>query len=424
MGILIKNCNYVDVKEEEIKTGDILIEAEIIKRIDKDIKTDDNQVINCKGKYLLPGLVDIHAHFREPGFEYKETIRTGSMAAAKGGYTTVFVMPNTNPVIDNVKTLEELKKIIEMDSIINTLPIGAVSMGQKGKILTDIEEMHKDGIYAVSDDGQPIMNYTLMEKALVEANRVGIPLLTHSEDKRLIIKGCINKGNISKELGVEGIPREAENNMIKRDLEIAKKLGLKLHICHVSTKEAVNMIRKAKKEGVKVTCEVTPHHFSITDEIVKEKMSIGKVNPPLRTQEDVEEIIKGIQDGTIDAIATDHAPHSNEEKKLNLYDAPFGISGIELALPITITYLLERNYIDIIKLVKLMSFNPSRIMGIDKGRLYEGCVADLTLVDLNEEFEVKEEDIVSKGTNTPFIGERLHGKVKYTIVAGKIVYRG
>lgn len=424
MGILIKNCNYVDVKEEEIKTGDILIEAEIIKRIDKDIKTDNNQVINCKGKYLLPGLVDIHAHFREPGFEYKETIRTGSMAAAKGGYTTVFVMPNTNPVIDNVKTLEELKKIIEMDSIINTLPIGAVSMGQKGKILTDIEEMHKDGIYAVSDDGQPIMNYTLMEKALVEANRVGIPLLTHSEDKRLIIKGCINKGNISKELGVEGIPREAENNMIKRDLEIAKKLGLKLHICHVSTKEAVNMIRKAKKEGVKVTCEVTPHHFSITDEIVKEKMSIGKVNPPLRTQEDVEEIIKGIQDGTIDAIATDHAPHSNEEKKLNLYDAPFGISGIELALPITITYLLERNYIDIIKLVKLMSFNPSRIMGIDKGRLYEGCVADLTLVDLNEEFEVKEEDIVSKGTNTPFIGERLHGKVKYTIVAGKIVYRG
>lgn len=365
----------------------------------------------------------MHVHFREPGYEYKETIKTGSQAAAKGGFTAVAIMPNTNPAIDSIEVLESLKEIIRKDACIKVLPIGAVTKGQKGKEIVDIKALFDNGLYGISDDGQPIMNEAIMEIAAKKANDLQIPIMIHSEDKNYVNDGCINLGKVSETLQVKGISREAENVMIKRDLEMAKRLDLKVHICHVSTKEAISMIKDAKKDGVKVTCEVAPHHFSITENVILEKGAIGKVNPPLRTGEDIEEIIKGFKDGTIDAIATDHAPHSKEEKKLGLDKAPFGLTGIELALPVTNTYLLDKGIIDLFDLVNLMSVKPRKLLGLDSRGIEIGANADLTIVDLNEEYILNEDDIISKGKNTPFIGMRLKGKVKYTICEGKIVYK-
>ncbi|EOD01299.1 dihydroorotase [Caldisalinibacter kiritimatiensis] len=423
MGILIKNGYVIDIEENSVKKRDVLIEGELIKKIEENINFKEHEIIDATGLYILPGLVDMHAHFREPGYEYKETIKTGSLAAASGGYTTVFIMPNTKPCIDNVQNLIRLKNIIDRDSIINVYPIGAVSIGQKGKKLTDIKELYKNGVYGISDDGQPIMSEVLMEEAMKKANKIGIPIMTHSEDKEIVGNGCINKGKVSKELGISGISRDAENEMIKRDLKLAKRLNLKLHVCHVSTKEAINMIREAKKQGVHVTCEVTPHHFSITEDVIRDKGTIGKVNPPLRTKEDIVEIIKGLKDGTIDAIATDHAPHSKEDKELDIQKAPFGISGIEIAFSLAVTYLIKKEHLDIVDIVKLMSYNPSKIMRIDKGMIKEGSIADIAIVDLNNQYVVTESNMYSKGKNTPFLGTKLSGTVNYTIASGNIVYR-
>ena len=422
MELLIKNCNVVDSGKRTIKQLDLHIRNGIIKNIGKDLNNKCDKVINVNGALVLPGLVDIHVHFREPGYEYKETIKTGSLAAAKGGFTTVAIMPNTNPVIDNVEVLDNLKEIIKRDACIKVLPIGTVTKGQKGEKLVDIKSLYENGVYGFSDDGQPIMNEEIMNKAVKQCNELQIPIMIHSEDKRYVNDGCMNLGRVSDKLKVKGISRDAENIMIKRDIEIARNLKLSIHICHVSTKEAVCMIRQAKKDGVKVTCEVAPHHFSITENVILEKQAIGKVNPPLRTYEDIEEIIKGIKDGTIDAIATDHAPHSKDEKQLDIEKAPFGLTGIELALPITNTYLLEREVIDIFDLVNLMSINPRKIMGMDSRGIEIGGDADIAIIDLDEEYILNESDIISKGKNTPFIGMKLKGKVKYTICDGKIVY--
>ncbi|WP_425448991.1 dihydroorotase [Dethiothermospora halolimnae] len=424
MELILKNGFIIDVNNKEIKGSDVLIKDGLIEEIDDNIEVDNIEVIDISGKYIAPGFVDIHVHFREPGYEYKETIKTGSMAAAKGGFTSVAVMPNTKPVIDSVDNLKILKSIIDKDSIIKVLPIGAVTEKEEGLMLTEIEEMFKEGIYAISDDGKPIMDKEIMEKAMKKARDLGIPILIHSEDENYVNDGCINEGMISEKLKLKGISREAENKMIERDIEIAKRLDKPIHICHISTKESVEMIRKAKKEGIKVTCEVTPHHFAITEKVVLEKGAIGKVNPPLRTDEDVKEIIQGIKDGTIDIIATDHAPHSMDEKQLSLDKAPFGLSGIELALPLAIRELVDKGIIDIFKLVELMSTKPREIIGIEGGHIAKGNTADLTVIDLDEEYILKEEDMVSKGKNTPFIGDKLKSKVKYTLVNGKIVYRG
>ncbi|RKD34348.1 dihydroorotase [Thermohalobacter berrensis] len=424
MSIIVKNGYVVNPIENTVEKLDIEIGNGKVRRLEKNINTKVEEIIDANGKYVLPGLVDIHAHFREPGYEYKETMKTGSRAASAGGYTTVCVMANTNPVIDNVKVLKELKEIIKKDSCINVLPIASATKGLEGKEITDIKGLQKNGAIAISDDGKPIMDAELLNEIIIKTDRLGIPLMIHSEDMRYVNNGCINKGKVSEKIGVRGIDRDAENAMIERDLKLAKKLGCRIHICHVSTKESVRMIRKAKKDGVKVTCEVAPHHFSITEDLIKEKGSLCKVNPPLRTKKDIEEIIEGIKDGTIDAIATDHAPHSKEEKQLGLSKAPFGISGIELAFSITVTYLLKKGIINIVELAKLMSFNPSSIIGINRGKLKAGNPADITIVDLNESFIVEEKDLFSKGKNTPFVGEKLTGKVKWTIVSGKIVYRG
>lgn len=422
MEMIIRNGLIVNTKKRKIEKKDIYIKEGKIQDLGQDINNDNIEEINAEGKYIMPGLVDIHVHFREPGFEYKETIKTGSLAAAKGGYTTVAVMPNTNPVIDDLDSLNRLKGIIQKDSCINVLPIGSATLGQKGEKLSNIKELYENGIYGISDDGQPIMDERMMEKATKLCNELEIPILIHSEDKKYVNDGCINEGKISKQLNVKGISRKAENIMIERDIELAKKYNLKIHICHVSTKEAIEMIRRAKSEGVKVTCEVAPHHFTITEDIVLEKMAIAKVNPPLRTEKDIEEVIKGIKDGTVDAIATDHAPHSKEEKSKDLENAPFGLSGIELALSLTNTYLLEKEIIDIFDMVNLMSLKPSKIIGLESKRIEIGAKADIAIVDLEEGYIVNEEDLISKGINTPFIGEKLKGKVKYTILDGKIVY--
>ncbi|WP_202711245.1 dihydroorotase [Sporosalibacterium faouarense] len=423
MDMIIKGGTIVDCASDRLIKSDIYIKDQKIFEIDEEINEKGVEVIDAKGYFVIHGLVDAHVHFREPGYEYKETIKSGSLAAAKGGYTTVAVMPNTNPVIDSVEHLNLLKEIIKRDACINVLPIGAATIEEKGYQLTDIEKLFKNGIYGVSDDGQPIMDKKLMKEATITSNNLGIPIMIHSEDKRYVNNGCINEGKISDRLGVKGISRKAENNMIARDIELAKEFDLSVHICHVSTREAIEMIRNAKGSGVKVTCEVAPHHFSITEDIIIEKQSIGKVNPPLRTEADIQAIIEGIKDGTVDMIATDHAPHSKEEKLKDLEQAPFGLSGIELALPVTNINLLNKGIIDIFKMVRLLSINPSKLLGLKDRGIYKEGIADLAIIDLDSEYTLKEENLISKGKNTPYIGEKLKGKVKYTIVNGEIVYR-
>ncbi len=423
MSILLKNGFVVNSTDKKIEKKDIKIEDNKIVSINEIIDCQDCEVIDLKGLYIIPGLVDVHTHFREPGYEYKETIKTGSMAAAAGGVTDAFIMPNTNPVIDNVNVLRQLNRIIKSDSEINIYPIAAVSEGQNGLNLVDMKELKKAGAYAFSDDGNPIMDSEIMKKALIYSNKVGAPIMTHNEEEQLVNDGCINEGIISKKMKVKGIPNIAESKMIKRDLDIAQNFNMPVHICHVSTKESIQIIRKAKEQGVKVTCEVAPHHFSLTEEIIEKKGSIAKVNPPLRTKDDVTEIIRGIKDGTVDIIATDHAPHSEQEKKLDLNRAPFGISGIELSLSITISYLLEKGVIDIFKLIEMMSIKPSKVMNIGVNSIEVGNQANIAIVNLKEKFNVNKNDLISKGKNTPFINTTLTGRVVYTIVNGKIVFR-
>lgn len=422
MNTFIKDGIFVNMEEKIFERKDIRIENGIVTEIGNLEKRDNEQLIDAKSLYILPGLFDMHVHFREPGYEYKETINTGSLAAAKGGYTGVLTMPNTKPVIDNVDILQKLNDIITKDSIVDIFPAVAVTIDQKGECLSKFESLKKAGAYALSDDGQPVMDEKVMEKALALSKQINLPVLIHSEDKRFVNNGCINEGIVSKKLDVRGISPKAEYEMINRDVKLAEKLNTPIHMCHVSTKESVQIIRDAKKKGIKVTCEVAPHHFYADESMVLSKKSIAKVNPPLRTNEDVQEIIKGLQDGTIDAIATDHAPHSKEEKAKNLYDAPFGISGIELALPLTITKLMN-NKIDIYQIIELMCINPRKILGLDDGLIKVGREASITLVDMEKTQLITEESLVSKGKNTPFIGETLQGIVEYTILREKVIYR-
>ncbi|WDV47603.1 dihydroorotase [Clostridiaceae bacterium M8S5] len=421
--MIIQNGYYINMKDKKIEKKDIRVKDGIITEIGERLElANEDQIINAKELYILPGLFDMHVHFREPGYEYKETIKTGAKAAAKGGYTGVLTMPNTNPVIDSVEILKALNEIIKKDSMVEIFPSVAVTTGQSGEVLSNFGELIENGAYAISDDGQPIMNEDLMYEALKEKHKLKIPILIHSEDKRYVNNGCINEGKISRELGVRGISSKSEYEMIHRDIKMAEELDTSIHICHISTKESVEIIREAKSKGIKVTCEVAPHHFYADESIVPKKKSIAKVNPPLRAAQDVAEIIRGIKDGTIDAIATDHAPHSSKEKQKDLYEAPFGISGIELALPLTLTKFEEEN-IDIFRLVDMMSINPRKILGLKPELIEVGSRANMVIVDLTSTQVITEESIVSKGKNTPFIGEKLKGIVEYTILEEKIIFR-
>ena len=420
MRMLIKNGRVIDPASNTDDIRDILVEDGVIAEVAKDIDKAADTVIDAKGCMVMPGLVDLHVHFREPGFEHKETIRTGARAAARGGFTTVCPMPNTKPAIDSVEMVEYIKNKSEEVTDINILPIAAMTAGQDGEYITDYERLYEEGAVAVSEDGKSVMNARVARQAMRLAAEVGIPVFAHCEDKDLAARGVMNAGNKARELGFYGIMNSVEDIMVARDLLLAKNTGAKLHICHVSTEDSVRMIAAAKKEGLDVTAEVTPHHLTLTEDDINEDDANYKVNPPLRTNKDKDMLIKGLKDGTIDIIATDHAPHHLTEKDRGFVEAPFGISGLETAVAIIMTDLVKKNVITPLEMADKMSYTPAKIIGIDKGTLLVGKTADITIIDPDAEYVIDSKTFASRGKNTPFNGKKVSGEIKYTIAGGKI----
>ena len=377
------------------------------------------RIINAKGLIVMPGLIDMHVHLREPGFEYKETIQTGTMAAVKGGFTTVCCMPNTLPVNDNASVTEFIKRKASQEGHCAVLPIGAITKGQKGEELAEIGTMRNEGCIAFSDDGQPVMNSLIMRRALEYSKSFDVPVISHSEDLTLSEDGVMNEGLISITLGLKGIPVEAEQIMIFRDILLAELTGGRLHIAHVSTEGSVNLIRNAKNRGANVTAETCPHYFSLTEDAVQGYNTNAKVNPPLRTARDIAAIKKGLKDGTIDVIATDHAPHHRDEKMREFDSAPFGISGLETALGLSLR-LVQEGILSLRQLIEKMTLNPAKILRIKKGTLRAGMDADIVVVDEKKEYTVHAERFISKGKNTPFEGWELRGSPVLTMYKGKI----
>ena len=421
MTVLLKNGKLIDYATMTDDYFDILIEDNKIKEISKNINKKADKVIDCTDLFIIPGMIDMHCHLREPGFEQKETIETGMKSAVKGGFTTICPMPNTNPTCDSAFILQKIQNEAKRVGVCNVLPYASVTKGELGEELTDFEELKKAGAIAFSDDGMPVTRAKIMREALIEANRIGTFVASHCEEKELG-KGAINAGKIADKLNVNGVLPEAETLMAAREVELAEINNVHAHVCHISAKETARLIRDAKKRGVKVTCETCPHYYSFTEEEVLNSGTNAKMNPPLRKKDDMQEIIKAIQDGTIDCIITDHAPHTKEEKEVELEKAPNGIIGFETALAATVTNLVGKGYISYLDMVRLTSYNPAKILNLDKGSLQKGKVADITIFNPNEEYIYQKEDIVSKSKNTPFIGKKLKGKVKYTIVNGNIVY--
>lgn len=422
MTILLKNGNVIDYASRLNQKMDILIEDKKVKKIEKQINEVADNTIDCTGLMVIPGMIDMHCHLRQPGFEYKETIETGSKSAVKGGFTTICPMPNTKPTPDSAIILKEIIDEANRVNLCNVLPYSSVTKGEKGEELVNFEEMKQAGAIAFSDDGMPVVNSNIMRQAMIKADEQGTFVASHCEEKS-VAKGAINAGEVAKKLGVEGVLPEAEEIMAAREIVISETNKIRGHICHISTRTSVAMIRDAKKRGVKITCETCPHYYSFTVKEVLESGTNAKMNPPLREEEDRREIIKGLQDGTIDAIITDHAPHSEEEKKKPLSEAPNGIIGFETALAASITNLIEPKHIGYLDLVRLTSYTPAKLLNLKtKGQLKQGYDADITIFDPNMEYVYEKESIVSKSKNTPFIGKKLKGKVMYTIVGGRIVY--
>ncbi len=423
MRTLIKGGQVIDAKTKINDCLDILIEDGKITEIGKDIEFVNGDIIYAQGKYVLPGLVDAHCHLRDPGQEYKEDIETGTRSAAKGGFTSIACMPNTSPVIDNEAIVKYIMNKAKQDGVVNVYPIGAISKGLKGEELSEIGELKFAGAVAVSDDGKPLKNSALMKKALQYSSMFDITVISHCEDLDLVDEGTMNEGYMSTVLGLRGIPSAAEEIMVSRELILAEYTKIPVHIAHVSTELSVDLIRHAKSRGVKVTCETCPHYFALTDEACEGFNTLAKVNPPLRTKKDVEAIIEGLKDGTIDIIATDHAPHHQDEKNVEFAIAANGMVGFETALPLCVTYLVKPGYLTMEQLVEKMCVNPSKILGLNKGSIEVGSSADLTIIDMDEEYVVDVSKFSSKSKNSPFDGFKLQGTVYYTIVNGNVVVR-
>ena len=423
MKLLLKNGKVFDYKTKLNDKYDILIENDKIVKIEKNINETADKEIDCTNLNIIPGMIDIHCHLREPGGEHKETIETGSKSAVAGGFTTICPMPNTKPTPDNVETLTYIINEAKRVNLCNVLPYASVSKGEKGEELVNFEELKKAGAIAFSDDGMPVVNSRMMRQAMIEADKLGTYVASHCEEKS-VSAGAINAGPVADKLAVQGVLPEAEEIMAAREIVISETNNVRGHICHISTKTSKNMIRDAKKRGVKITCETCPHYFTFTvDEVLKSGTN-AKMNPPLREEKDRQAIIEGLKEGTIDCIITDHAPHSESEKDVELAKAPNGIIGFETALSAEIMNLVDPGHIDYLNLVRLTSYTPAKILHIDneRGSIEIGKKADITIFDPNEEYIYTKDTIVSKSKNSPFIGKKLKGKVKYTIVNGRIVW--
>lgn len=423
MKILIKGGRVIDPRNNIDKVTDVFIDKGVISEIgtDHDLDGLDITVIDATGKIVAPGLVDMHCHLREPGFEYKEDIESGTKSAAMGGFTSVACMPNTKPVIDNEAVVEFIKSKAEKVGSVNVYPIGAISKGLEGKELAEIGEMKFAGVVAISDDGRPVVESGLMRRALEYAAMFDVTVISHCEDMGLVGGGSMNEGYVSTALGLKGITRAAEEVMVSRDILIAEATNTSVHIAHVSTRGSVDLVRQAKKRGVKVTCETCPHYFTLTDKACEDFNTNAKMNPPLRTDDDVEAVKEGLRDGTIDAIATDHAPHHIDEKQCEFAMANNGIVGFETALGLGMTYLVKTGVLTINELIEKMSANPADILGLNKGSLSVDRPADVVIIDPDTEYTVNVSEFKSKSKNSPYDGFKLCGKADYTIVNGNIV---
>ena len=420
MKVLLKGAKiFINGKFEN--TNVEIIDNKITNISDENDATSFDKVYELNNHYILPGLVDVHTHLREPGFEYKETIETGTMAGAKGGYTSLCAMPNLNPVPDTIENLRKELDIIKRDAKIHVYPYGSITKGEKGEVLADFKDMANDAI-AFSDDGHGVQSELVMLKAMEEANKLGKMIVAHCEDNSLLNGGYIHDGEYAKIHNHKGICSESEWGPIKRDIELSRKTGCHYHVCHVSTKESVELIRKAKAEGVNITCETGPHYLVLNDMQLQEDGRF-KMNPPIRSEEDRLALIEGIKDGTIDLIITDHAPHSKEEKSKGLAGSAMGIVGLEVAFPVLYTNLVKTNIISMERLVELMNTNARKIFKIGT-EIKVGETADITVFDLNQEYDIDSSDFVSKGRATPFDGNHVFGKCILTICDGKVVYEG
>ncbi|HSA62216.1 MAG TPA: dihydroorotase [Nitrospiraceae bacterium] len=421
MSILIKGGRVID-PGRFVGMGDVLIEQDTIAAVGPNLSAPAGSLtIQANGQLVLPGFVDLHVHFREPGFEYKETIQSGSAAAVAGGFTTVCCMPNTNPVNDNQAVTEFMLERARLAGLANVLPIGAITKGSEGKELAEIGDLRWSGCVAISDDGKPVMNSLVMRRAMEYALAFDLTVIDHCEDLHLAEGGCMNEGLVSTELGLPGIPAAAEDVMVARNLSLSELTGARLHLAHISTAGSVRMVREAKARGIRVTAEACPHHFTLTEDLVRGYNTHAKMNPPLRTGDDVRAIKDGLRDGTIDVIATDHAPHATQEKQQDFTEAPFGIVGLETAFSLTLA-LVEEGVLSLEQAIQKLTSAPAAAFGLKKGTLAVGADADVVIVDQNEQWEVDPSKFRSKSRNTPFAGWKVKGRVNKTIVGGRVVF--
>ena len=423
MKLLIKNGRVVHPVTNAVLIQDLLAEDGKISLLERGLEVEADQVIDAAGLVVCPGLVDMHVHLRDPGLTYKEDIITGSAAAARGGVTSMACMANTDPTVDCPEQVAYVLEKAKQGSGVQVYPIAALSKGLRGEEPTDADALKKAGAIALSDDGNNVDNANLMRDVLIRARRLDLPVLCHCEDTSMVAGRAVNEGSVSRQLWLEGRPAIAEEIMVMRDAMLAEETGAHVHICHVSTARSVDIIRKMKKKGVPITCETCPQYFTLTEDEVLTQGSMARVNPPLRTAQDVKGIIAGLKDGTIDVIATDHAPHSAEEKARPLTRAPSGMIGLETSLAITLTELYHTKKMELPAIIRRMTTNPSDILHLPKGRMSLGVDADLTIFDPDEEWTVDPEQFVSKARNTPFAGRTVKGKVKYTIVKGEVIYQ-
>lgn len=420
--MLIKNGHVVDPANNLDEILDILVEDGKIAKVAKNIQSNGQEIIDAKDRIVMPGLVDMHVHLRQPGREDKETIFSGTSAALKGGVTTVLAMPNTYPAIDSVENLRLLQEIISRDAKNNVLPAAAITLGRLGKNLVDVGKLKKQGACAITDDGSSVDSQELMLEALKAAKKEKILVISHCEDVSLSAKGVVNLGLTSTRMGLRGVSRESEYKRVERDINLAQKAGAPVHIAHVSCGESVEIIAKAKKKGISVSAETCPHYFSLSEEAVWDYDTNKKMNPPLRGKDDLLAIRQGLKDGTIDVIASDHAPHTENEKDIEFERAEFGVVGLETELSVSATELVHRGILTWNQLAGKTAFNPAKILGLNKGTLSKGADADIIIIDPDKEWFVQKETLVSKSKNSSFLGAKLKGIVIVTIFSGKLVY--